>query len=182
MPTRPRHRVAPVLVALAALAVLAALAAACQKKAATTGTGQAPGRGASVTAGDGDDGTTFTLRPGDHLTVVLSSTTWSFHTPSATVLQAGSVVVTSPSSDCVPTQGCGSVTADFTALAAGTTQVVATRSDCGEGGQGDACSGDAGHYGITVVVSTSAGPPSPSGPGGGGGQGGDQSPQALAAA
>lgn len=131
------------------LLALALVGAGCSKKLATPNGSPAAGGGNTFTAGDGDDGISFTLHPGDHLVVTLSSTTWTFQTPTGTVLQAGSVTVASPSADCLPNEGCGSVTADFTALSPGTTQVVATRTDCGEG-QG--CSGDAGHYGITVVV------------------------------
>jgi hypothetical protein len=49
----------------------------------------------------------------------------------------------------VPGGGCGTVSQGFEAVAAGQTEVTASRASCGEA---MLCSGDAGRFHITVVV------------------------------
>jgi hypothetical protein len=102
-----------------------------------------------VQVGDGRDGGKVALRVGQRLRVVLHSTYWEFQPVSAILHRvAGPTVV--PKGGCVPGQGCGTVTAVYVARRAGTAVVKAARTSCGEA---MGCTGDAGSYTLTVVVS-----------------------------
>lgn len=105
---------------------------------------------AGVAVGDADNGTTVTLFPGERLTVALGSTYWTFQGSSnpAVLRQVGQPVV-SPGS-CPPGVGCGQVSATFTAVQQGHADVIASRSSCGEA---LSCTGGAGSYRVSVVVS-----------------------------
>jgi hypothetical protein len=104
-----------------------------------------------VQVGDGRDGGSVSLHVGQRLRVVLHSTYWEFKPVSnTTVLRSVAEPSVAPKSGCVPGQGCGTVTAVYVARHAGTAVVKAARTSCGEA---MGCTGDAGSYTVTVVVS-----------------------------
>jgi len=106
-----------------------------------------------VTVGHSDNGHTIRVSRGTTINVVLHSTYWTF-TP-----QAGSgalrpdgapaVDASPPGSGCVAGQGCGTVTARFTAIGDGTARIRATRTSCGEALM---CSPAQGAFAVTIVV------------------------------
>jgi hypothetical protein len=99
---------------------------------------------------DADAGSIVRLRPGDTLVVVLGSTYWSpTDAPDPAVLVPAGDPVASPSGDCVPGGGCGTVTARYRAIATGTTDVVFGRTVCGEA---LACPPDKRGFSVTVIV------------------------------
>jgi hypothetical protein len=102
-----------------------------------------------VQVGDGRDGGTVALRVGQRLRVVLHSTYWEFQ-PVSGLLHLVNAPAVAPKGGCVPGQGCGTVTALYIARRAGTAVVKAARTSCGEA---MGCTGDAGSYKLTVVVS-----------------------------
>lgn len=107
----------------------------------------------TVQAGEADNGGTLTLRPGGTLVVVLHSTYWQFNPPSnpAVVSSEGRPASSpAPMGSCVPGEGCGTVTARFRALTPGRSTVSAGRTSCGEALR---CTGNAGSWSVTVVVS-----------------------------
>jgi hypothetical protein len=143
----------------------AALLAACGS-AAPTGDTPSPGASAAtrvplrtpptvgprlVVARDQDNGHAISVRVGDHLLVVLDSTYWSVAGSSdqAVLRPAGAPTVSPQVGGCVPGGGCGTVSAQFDAVAAGRADVTAKRSSCGEA---LACTGGQGAYRVTVVV------------------------------
>jgi hypothetical protein len=105
-----------------------------------------------VVARDADNGKTLRLRVGDHLEVRLSSTYWSFADTSGSpvVRQRAPATVSPQPNGCVPGGGCGVVAAVFDVIGAGTADIVASRTSCGEA---MGCSGDQGSYRLTVVAS-----------------------------
>ena len=105
----------------------------------------------TTTLTEHDNGRTVALHVRDHLRVVLASTYWTFQPSSnPTVLQPdGQPIVAPQIRGCVPGQGCGTVTADFTANSTGTAIVTATRTTCGEA---KACGPANGHYQVTITV------------------------------
>jgi hypothetical protein len=106
--------------------------------------------GTSVTVSDADAGSTVELRPGDTLIVVLESTYWSpAEAPDPAVLVRVGDPAASPSGDCVPGGGCGTITARFRAVAAGQTDVVFARTVCGEA---LACPPDKREFRVAIVV------------------------------
>jgi hypothetical protein len=112
--------------------------------------GAAPAR--SLTVGDDDNGRSVTLARGGRLTVVLGSTYWTFQGSSnPSVLRPRGSSQTKPGSGCPPGGGCGAVSLDFEAVAAGQADVTASRSSCGEA---MACTGGRGSFRVTVVVSS----------------------------
>lgn len=107
-----------------------------------------------VQVGDGRDGGTVSLRPGQRLRVVLHSTYWDFKPASdPSVLHLTAPPTFAPKSGCVPGQGCGTVTAVYLARSVGRATVKAGRTSCGEA---MGCTGDAGSYTLDVVVSRGA--------------------------
>jgi hypothetical protein len=107
-----------------------------------------------VTVGQRDNGHTIRVSPGTTIDVVLHSTYWTF-TPQAgsgalRPDRAPSVVASSPGSGCVAGQGCGTVTARFTAISDGTARIRATRTSCGEA---LACSPAQSAFTVTIAVS-----------------------------
>ncbi len=89
----------------------------------------------TVQVDDKSDGQTVTLRPGDHLTVVLHSTYWQFDAPSdpAVVSADGDPSYAGGGPKCGPPgSGCGTVTAHYTAGHDGKAVVSADRTSCGE--------------------------------------------------
>jgi hypothetical protein len=108
--------------------------------------------GATVTLRDSDNGTSVDIHSGDIVKVVLASTYWTVRdsSNSAVLRTDGPADVVPRRSGCVPGQGCGTVTATFTAVGVGSAVIVATREVCGEALQ---CRGANGHYQVTVKVS-----------------------------
>jgi hypothetical protein len=98
-------------------------------------------------------GKTVSLHVGDTLRVVLHSTYWHIDDPAdATVVRAtgaATVAAVLAGNGCVVGQGCGTVTQDFTAAAAGRSTLTAARTSCGEA---MACAPDAASWSVTVVV------------------------------
>ena len=130
------------LVALVALVALAG----CATRSAAVGAGV-------VTVGQSDNGHTVRVSRGTTIDVVLHSTYWNF-TPQAgsgalRPDRAPSVVASPPGSGCVAGQGCGTVTARFTAVGDGTARIRATRTSCGEALK---CSPAQGAFAVTIVV------------------------------
>jgi hypothetical protein len=107
----------------------------------------------TVSLDDASDGSTVTLRPGDHLDVLLHSTYWTFNRPSdRAVLSADGKPVYGPGESCppYPGSGCGTVSVRYTARRAGSAVVSADRSSCGEAVR---CTPDALHWAVKVKVS-----------------------------
>ncbi|MGE5176999.1 MAG: hypothetical protein ACM3JJ_11560 [Hyphomicrobiales bacterium] len=103
-----------------------------------------------VHANEAQDGHTLTLRRGQRLQVVLHSTYWKLARVSrTTVLRTVAKPVVRPRSGCVPGAGCGTVTAVYVGVAAGTANVSASRTSCGEA---MGCTAAAGRYVLRVVV------------------------------
>jgi hypothetical protein len=111
----------------------------------------------NVQAGDQQNGQTISLREGETLTVVLSTTFWSFQGSSDVhVLTQVGAAVASPgpfNQQTCPYGGCGTVTAVFRAVGLGTAQVSASRVSCGEAMR---CVGTEALYQVTVVVAPAA--------------------------
>ena len=138
--------VSPRSITIAALLVgIVAPAGAC-----TSSQGHGPTPAVSHLAG-ADNGRTLTVAVGDRVQVVLASTYWSFvPLPDGSVLRLDGSPRTFPQfSHCVPGEGCGTVSATFTALAAGTVAVAATRTSCGEA---LACAPDQRNFRVVVEV------------------------------
>jgi hypothetical protein len=112
-------------------------------------------RTAAITASDAENGHTISVHVGDHLTVTWHSTYWSVAGSSNAHVMApdGGPTVSPRPSGCVPGQGCGTVIAAFDAIAAGTSEITAARTTCGEALR---CTGSAGSYRLTVVVQPNA--------------------------
>lgn len=98
-----------------------------------------------------DNGRAVSLRAGQRLEVVLGSTYWQVDGSSdPNVLRQTAQPTVSPQlRGCVPGEGCGTVTADFDAVAPGRADVNAKRTSCGEA---MSCTGNLGLYHVTVVV------------------------------
>jgi hypothetical protein len=103
-------------------------------------------------AGDADNGKTVNLRVGDRLVIRLESTYWTFAgSDNPQVLKAlGQVDVSPQPSGCVPGGGCGTVTATYDVVGAGSAAVTASRTSCGEA---MGCSAAEGSYRLTVLAS-----------------------------
>ncbi|MGH9121984.1 MAG: hypothetical protein ACRDYC_08560 [Acidimicrobiales bacterium] len=88
---------------------------------------------------------------GTVVAATLDSTYWEYSAPAGNVLVAlGSPVYTpAPAGQCVPGEGCGTVVATYKAGAPGSTNVVASRTVCGEA---LLCTGNNGAYSVNVVV------------------------------
>ena len=118
----------------------------------TASVATSPSAGPSTVLRDADRGRTVTVHVGTTIELVLASTYWQVHPSSDAAVVAGTVaavVSPDPLNGCVPGQGCGTVTAMFRAVASGTAALSATRAACGEALR---CTGDAGTYTVTVVV------------------------------
>lgn len=116
----------------------------------TTGSGNGAGDAPLVLTG-ADNGRSVTVAVGARVTLVLASTYWTVDPTSGdTVLRSDGQPVTSPRpAHCVPGQGCGTVTARYTAVAPGTEVVAAGRTVCGEA---LACTPAAGSFHVDVTV------------------------------
>lgn len=126
-----------------------ALAFACVL-AACGSTGSPPGH--EVTAGDTQNGQSISVHVGDTIRITLSTTFWTIAGSSdASVIQeqGEQVVSPAPRGSCFPGMGCGTTSAVFKAMKAGSATVTATRLSCGEARR---CVGAEGNYQLTVVV------------------------------
>jgi plastocyanin len=148
--TRTRFAVrTPSRACLTMLAAAAVLLSACAKTSAGP-SGATPPPPVTVKVADADNGKTVHVPQGSTVRVVLGSTYWTVQDGSnhqVLALQGAPTVL--PSGGCVPGQGCGTVTATFRALAAGTSVITASRTTCGEALR---CTGSEGSYRIVVIV------------------------------
>jgi len=106
---------------------------------------------ASTTVTSKDKGTTVSVHVGDVLKVSLSSTAWTIAGASGPALVAQGAQSTTfvPGPTCHPGQGCGTTDRSFRAVKAGTAQLLATRTECGEALR---CTADNGRWAMTVKV------------------------------
>jgi hypothetical protein len=104
-----------------------------------------------VTVGEAQNGAALSVHTGEQVVVTLSSTYWAIagSTNPAVLRSAGGPVIR-PSPGCIPGMGCGTVTAAFTAVGAGSAVLTASRTTCGEALR---CTGTAGVFSVTVTVS-----------------------------
>jgi len=138
------------------LAVIVLLAAAILGGCGSTGgptkssTGSTP---PPATADEGSDGSTIRLQRRQRLVVTLHSTYWQIGQPGSSVLAVTHepAVAAGPGCASIPGTGCGTVTAEYVAGRAGTTALAAHRNSCGEALR---CTGTAGEWRITVVVTS----------------------------
>ncbi len=140
--------VPPVVRASASASVTAAAATSLPAASAAPATAAAA---TVITVSDADNGGSVALRVGETLRVVLHSTYWTIKGSSdGRVLNAASPAIVSPqTSGCVTGAGCGTVTADFIALAGGPATVDASRTSCGEA---MGCTSDSSRWSISVTV------------------------------
>jgi hypothetical protein len=105
----------------------------------------------TLVVGDQDNGHAVSVRAGERLQLVLTSTYWRVDGSSdPNVLRpAGQPAVSPQVTGCVPGAGCGTVTALFDAVAPGRADVSAKRTSCGEA---LSCTGNLGFYRVTVMV------------------------------
>ena len=106
---------------------------------------------ATTTVHSRDKGTTVTVHPGDTVQVSLSSTAWTIEDAHGAALTAKGPQTTTfvPGPTCHPGQGCGTTDRAFRAVTAGTAQLVATRTQCGEALQ---CTPATSRWQVTVRV------------------------------
>lgn len=111
----------------------------------------APAMAATTTVTSKDKGATVSVHVGDVLKVSLSSTAWTIDnaTGGALVAQGAQSTTFVPGPSCHPGQGCGTTDRGFRAVKAGTAQLAASRTQCGEALQ---CTGDNGRWSMTVKV------------------------------
>ena len=106
-----------------------------------------------VVIGEARNGQSVGAHIGDTLRLTLSRTTWTISgssDPSVLQAQGEQVVSPAPPGVCFPGMGCGTTTALFRALRAGSATVTATRVSCGEALR---CVGAEGQYEVVIVVS-----------------------------
>ncbi|MGF1431571.1 hypothetical protein [Kitasatospora sp. LaBMicrA B282] len=117
--------------------------------------GGSPPAAVTLDLSDHADHATVRTTVGATVRVTLHSTYWSAASSSAPDVLAPSGSPTSvPSPGCVPGAGCGTVSTAFTARAAGTAVLTATRTTCGEA---LACAPDQRTYTVTVTVTAPTG-------------------------
>ena len=129
------------------------LLAACGSPSAPGAGNPSPSIGVLHVAQDADNGSTLQLRKGDRLEVSLHSTYWVINgsSNSKVLMAEGSAVVSPSPAGCVPGGGCGTVQIVFDVVGAGSADVTAARTTCGEA---MLCTGSQGVYKITVVASS----------------------------
>jgi hypothetical protein len=102
---------------------------------------------------DDADGKALSVRAGDRIELILSSSYWHVTGSSAprVLRQDGPPVLLSRPSSCpdIPGLGCAPVRADFTARTDGTAVITASRSTCGEALR---CQQDQTRFTVTVAV------------------------------
>jgi hypothetical protein len=112
--------------------------------------------------GDANNGHSLTVVVGSLLTLRLGNTYWQVQAssdPAVLVLASGPTPSGAAPSACLPGMGCGTVTAVFRAVAPGSATITASRTTCGEA---LLCTGSAGAYEVTIVVSGASAPSSAS--------------------
>jgi hypothetical protein len=133
------------------------LLAACSSS-AVTGAGNGTSNGARTPTGNAahtvvltklQNHTTVDVHVGDQLQVRLDSTYWRFGAPGGAGLRSTAKPSYAPDRNCIPGGGCGTVTAEFAAVQAGTAHVLASRLSCGEV---VLCAPADRTYTVTVVV------------------------------
>jgi hypothetical protein len=111
---------------------------------------------------EADNGHTVTVGVGSEITLELANTYWQVQAssdPAVLALVSGPTASGAGPSACLPGMGCGIVTATFRALTPGQATITASRTTCGEA---LLCTGSAGAYAVTIVVSTASAPSSAS--------------------
>jgi hypothetical protein len=111
-----------------------------------------PAQAATSTVGDASNGKALTIHTGDTVTVVLANTYWTIDTGAGTVLKAVGAQANAaghPGPGCYGGSGCGTATRTFAAVAAGTANLTAHRTTCGEALQ---CSADQKSFRVSVTV------------------------------
>ena len=136
--------------AAAAVVAFALPAAAC---ATATGAGHPVPK--VIVVRDNANGRTISVRAGDTVELILSSSYWNVAGSSATrvLRQHGGTVLLPRPSSCpdIPGLGCTPERTDFTALAGGKAVISASRTSCGEALR---CVGRATSFTLTVVVAS----------------------------
>jgi len=138
-------------------AATAAIAASCMVTAGcgTAGPAANPVPPKVIVVHDNANGTTVSMRAGDSLELILSSSYWKVAGSSAShvLKQVGDTVQLPRPSTCpsIPGLGCNPLQTDFKALASGKAIITASRQTCGEA---LACTGPKRLFTLTVVVSS----------------------------
>jgi len=131
-----------------------AVAALCFSTAALASGASAAGA-SKVTIGESSNGHVVTIARGTHLVVTLHNTYWTIAplTGRTVLAQVGSQQTRGQLSGathaCVPGQGCGTVTMNYVANAAGLVRLSAHRTTCGEAMR---CTGSQGSWSVSVRV------------------------------
>ena len=137
-------------VAAAAVVAFAVPAAAC-----STATGANNPVPRLIVVRDNANGRTISLRPGDSIELILSSSYWNVAGSSASrvLRQEGGTALMPRPSTCpdIPGLGCTPERTDFKALTGGAAVIRASRVSCGEALR---CVGRATKFTLTVVVSS----------------------------
>lgn len=105
---------------------------------------------------DADNGHSLTVAVGSEITLQLANTYWQVQAssdPAVLALVSGPTASGAAPSACLPGMGCGAVTAVFRALTPGQATITASRATCGEALR---CTGSAGAYEVTIVVSAAS--------------------------
>ena len=111
-----------------------------------------PGTPGTVSLSFSDNGKPVHLKVGERLHIALSSTYWTFRgSDTPHVLRHDASGIAKPTATCSGPvgSGCGTRTADFTAVGKGHSSVVATRTTCGEAMR---CVGANGRFVVYVTV------------------------------
>ena len=146
---------------------LGLLLAACSVGSVATPSASSPGATPAASASnqrvdEADNGQTVTVTVGSFVTLQLGNTYWQVAAssdPAVLVLASGPTASGGGPSACLPGMGCGTVTAVFRAREPGHATVTASRTTCGEA---LLCTGSAGAYEVTIVVSAASAPSSAS--------------------
>jgi hypothetical protein len=146
---------------------LGLLLAACSVGSVATPSASSPGATPAASTSnqqvnEADNGQTVTVTVGSFVTLQLGNTYWQVAASSDSavlVLASGPTASGAGPSACLPGMGCGTVTAVFRAVAPGSATVSASRTTCGEA---LLCTGSAGAYEVTIVVSGASAPSSAS--------------------
>jgi hypothetical protein len=111
-----------------------------------------PAHPGTIALTDKDTGSTVPAHAGDRIVVTLHSTYWQPTAPSTAAVRADGRPSVERSADCagsVPGSGCGTVTAHYVVVHAGTAVLAAHRVSCGEALR---CTGSTAVWRVTVDV------------------------------
>jgi hypothetical protein len=135
-------------------AVAAVIAVTIPAAACGTATGANHPVPRTIVVHDNGNGRTVSMRAGDSLELILSSSYWNVTGSSAprVLRQEGDTVLMQRPSTCphIPGLGCTPERTDFKALTSGKAVITANRTSCGEALR---CVGRATRFELTVVVS-----------------------------